>query len=97
MREFTKQVITALKEDDWHVRPHAIKHVKSFLIIDTDDMQPEDVPYKFTWLERRVIKHYVSKLRDRMLVAQMVEARINPRKPSSYPHNDSFLKGQHHD
>lgn len=91
MREFTKQIITALKEDDWLIKTRAIKHVKSFLVIDTDDMQPYEVPFKFTWLERRVIKYYVSKLRDRMLVAQMVESRINPRKEKPYSHENTFL------
>jgi hypothetical protein len=91
MREFTKQVITALKEDDWLIKSTAIKHVKSFLIIDTNDMQPYETPFKFTWWERRVIGYYVRKLRDRMLVAKFVESRIAPRKPSGYPSEDRFI------
>jgi hypothetical protein len=91
MREFTKHVILALKEDDWLVKPKAIKHSKSFLIIDTDDMQPYEVPFKFTWFERRVVGHYVRKLRDRMLVAKLIEYRLNPRKPAAYSHENTFL------
>ena len=91
MREFTKHVILALKEDDWIMKTRAIRHVKSFLIIDTDDMQPYEVPFKFTWFERRVVGYYVRKLRDRMLMTKLVEYRINPRKEKSYPHRDSFL------
>ena len=92
MREFTKHVVLALKEDDWIVKANAIRHVKSFLTIDTDDMQPRDVPFKFTWLERKIVGHYVKKLRDRMLVAKMVEYRMNPRKSSGYSSEDAFLK-----
>jgi hypothetical protein len=91
MREFTKQIITALKEDDWIIKPHAIRHVKSFLTIETDDMQPTDVPFKFTWFERRVVGHYVTKLRDRMLVAKLIEYRMNPRKTGNYSHENTFL------
>jgi hypothetical protein len=91
MREFTKHVITALKEDDWLIKPRAIKHVKSFLVIDTDDMQPYDAPIKFTWWERRVVKYHVNKLRDRMLVAKLIECRVNPRKLSSYSVENNFL------
>lgn len=91
MREFTKQIITALKEDDWLIKTRAIKHVKSFLVIDTDDMQPYEAPFKFTWFERKVVKHYVSKLRDRMLVAKLIECRLNPRKSSGYSSEDRFL------
>lgn len=90
MREFTKHVILALKEDEWIIKQRAIKHVKSFLIIDTNDMQPVDVPLKFTWWERRVVGHYVHKLRDRMMMAKLIEYRLNPRKPSSYPHENTF-------
>jgi hypothetical protein len=91
MREFTKHVITALKEDDWLIKPRAIKHVKSFLVIDTDDMQPYEAPIKFTWWERRVVKYHVNKLRDRMLVAKFIECRVNPRKSSGYPHENTFI------
>ena len=91
MREFTKHVVEALKEDDWVVKERAIRHVKSFLVIDTDDMQPDSIPFKFSWWERRVVGHYVRKLRDRMLVAKLVEYRLNPRKLSSYPHENMFL------
>ena len=92
MREFAKHIITALKEDDWEIRSGAIRHVKSFLIINTDDMQPEGVPFKFTWFERRVVGFYVRKLRDRMLVATLIEYRINPRKVSNYSSENTFLK-----
>jgi len=92
MREFTKHVILALKEDDWIIKSRAIKHVKSFLVIETDDMQPYEVPFKFTWWERRVVGYYVRKLRDRMLMAKLIEYRLNPRKPSNYSHEDTFLK-----
>jgi hypothetical protein len=91
MREFTKQVITALKEDDWLVKPTAIKHNKSFLIINTRKLQPEDVPFEFTWFERRVVGHYVKQLKDRMLVAKFIEYRLNPRKEKSYSHENTFL------
>jgi hypothetical protein len=91
MREFTKQVITALKEDDWIIKQSGIKHIKSFLIINTRKLQPEDVPFQFTWWERRVIGYYVSKLRDRMLVAKLIEYRLNPRKEERYSHENTFL------
>jgi len=92
MREFTKHIVRALKEDDWEIKPRAIRHVKSFLVIDTDEMQPEDVPFKFTWVERMVVKHYINKLRERMLLAKFIEYRLNPRRPGTYPTSDSFLK-----
>ena len=91
MREFTRQIITALKEDDWIMKPRAVRHVKSFLVIDTDDMQPTDVPFKFTWFESIVVGHYVKKLRDRMLVAKLIEYRMNPRKMGGYSHENTFL------
>jgi len=91
MREFTKHVVLALKEDDWIVKANAIRHVKSFLTIDTDDMQPRDVPFKFTWLERKIVGHYVKKLKDRMLVSKLVESRLNPRKMGSYSQENTFL------
>jgi hypothetical protein len=91
MREFTKQVITALKEDDWTIKASAIRHNKSFLTIDTDDLQPSDVPFKFTWWERRVVGWHVRELRDRMLVAKLIEYRLTPRKPGSYSHENTFL------
>jgi hypothetical protein len=91
MREFTKQVITALKEDDWTIKASAIRHNKSFLIINTRKLQPEDVPFEFTWWERRVVGWHVRELRDRMLVAKLIEYRLNPRKPGSYSHENTFL------
>jgi len=91
MREFTKHIITALKEDDWIIKARAIKHVKSFLVIDTDEMQPFETPFKFTWWERRVVGYYVRKLRDRMLVAKLIEYRMNPRKAGSYSHENTFI------
>jgi hypothetical protein len=90
MREFTKHIVRALKEDDWEINSRAIRHVKSFLAIDTDEMQPEGVPFKFTWVERMVVKHYINKLRERMLLAKFIEYSLNPRKPHSYM--DSVLK-----
>ena len=92
MREFTKQIIVALKEDDWTIGSRAIRHNKSFLVIDADKMQPDDVPFKFTWWERRVVGYYVRKLRDRMMLAKLIEYRLNPRKPGNYSHEDTFLK-----
>lgn len=91
MREFTKQIITALKEDDWVIRTRHIKHVKSFLILNLDEMQPEDVPFKFTWWERRIVGHYVRRLQDRMLVATLIAGRVNPRKPGGYSYENTFL------
>jgi hypothetical protein len=91
MREFTKQVITALKEDDWIIKRSGIKHVKSFLIIDTDKMQPIEVPFKFTWWERKVVGWHVSKLRDRMMVAKLIEYRLNPRTEKPYSAENTFL------
>lgn len=90
MREFTKHVILALKEDDWVIKSRAIRHVKSFLVINTDDMQPSEVPFKFTWWERRVVGYYVRKLRDRMVLSKFIEYRLNPRKPGSYSHENTF-------
>jgi len=91
MREFTKHVILALKEDDWIIKERGIKHLKSFLIIDTRKMQPEDVPFEFTWWERKVIGYYVRKLRDRVLMAKLIEYRLNPRKAANYSHENTFL------
>jgi len=92
MREFTKHVVHALKEDDWIIKHSAIKHAKSFLIINTETMQPHEVPFKFNWFERKVVGYYVRKLRDRMLVSKLIEYRLNPRKASNYSHEDTFLK-----
>jgi hypothetical protein len=91
MREFTKHVILALKEDEWIVKQRGVKHIKSFLVIDTDDMQPVDVPFQFTWFERRVVGYYVGKLRDRMMLAKLVECRVNPRMEKPYSHENTFL------
>lgn len=90
MREFTKQVITALKEDDWEVRGHGIRHTKSMLIIDTDDMQPREVPFKFSWFERRVVKYYARQVQERMLVAKFLECRLTPKRANNYG-DTSFL------
>jgi hypothetical protein len=92
MRPFVEHIITALKEDDWEIKTRAIRHVKSFLVIDTDDMQPYEVPFKFTWWERRVVGYHVRKLNERMLLATLVASRINPRKSGTYSHSDTFLK-----
>jgi hypothetical protein len=92
MRPFVEHIITALKEDDWEIKTRAIRHVKSFLVIDTDDMQPYEVPFKFTWWERRVVGYHVRKLNERMLLATLVASRINPRKPATYGHENTFLK-----
>lgn len=91
-RYFVKHIITALKEDEWVIKNRAIKHVKSFLVIDTDVMQPYEVPFKFTWWERRIVGYHVRKLHERMLLAKFIECRLNPRKPSNYSHEDVFLK-----
>jgi hypothetical protein len=91
MREFTKQVIAALKEDDWIIKHSGIRHVKSFLIIDTVTMQPLEVPFTFTWWERKVVGWYVRELRDRMMVAKLIEYRLNPRKEERYSHENTFL------
>jgi hypothetical protein len=91
MREFTKHVILALKEDEWIVKQRGVKHIKSFLVIDTEDMQPVDVPIKFTWFERKVIGYHVRKLHNRMMLAKFIEYRLNPRKEGSYSHENTFL------
>lgn len=91
MREFTKHVITALKEDEWEIKPRAVRHVKSRLVIDTDEMQPCAVPYKFTWFERRVVGHYIKQLQDRMLMTRFIEYRLNPKMPAPYSHADRFI------
>jgi hypothetical protein len=54
-------------------------------------MQPLEVPFEFTWFERRVVGHYVRKLRDRMMVAKLIEYRLNPRKEERYSHENTFL------
>lgn len=90
-REFVKHIITALKEDEWEITQRAIRHVKSRLVIDTDDMQPYEVPFKFTWWERRIVGYHVRKLNERMLLAKLIESRINPRKSTPYGET-SFLK-----
>ena len=90
MREFTKHIIAALEEDDWQVKSGGIRHLKSKLIIDTDDMQLRDVPFKFTWLERRLIKYHTKKLQERMLLARFIEYRMTPKKAGTYG-EDSFL------
>lgn len=92
MREFTKHIITALKEDDWDVRSGGMRHVKSKLIIDTDDMQLREVPFKFTWWERKLVKYHARKLQERMLLAKFIEYRMGgaPKTSSLFTH-DSFL------
>lgn len=91
MREFTKHVITALKEDEWEIKPRAVRHVKSRLVIDTDEMQPCEIPYKFTWFERRVVGHYIKQLQDRMLMTRFIEYRLNPKPPATYHSEDRFI------
>lgn len=91
MRGFTKHVITALKEDEWEIKPRAVRHVKSRLVIDTDKMQPFEVPYKFTWFERRLVGHYIKQLQDRMLMTRFIEYRLNPKKPAAYHSEDRFI------
>lgn len=91
MREIVKQIIVALEEDDWAIESDAIQHSKSFLTIDTRTIQPRYVPLKFSWLERRIVGRHVRKLRDRMMLAKLIEYRLNPRKPSSYSHENTFL------
>ena len=87
MREFTKHILTALKEDEWEIRDEFVRHVKSRLVIRTTSMQPYDTPYKFTWLERKVIGRYVNKLQERMMLAKFIEYRIAPKKPTTYSHD----------
>ena len=91
MREFTKHLILALKEDEWVIRDRYIQHVKSFLVIDMQRMQPSEVPFEFNWFERKVIGYYVRKLRDRVMLAKLVEYRLNPRTEKSYEHLNTFL------
>lgn len=91
MRPFVEHIITALKEDEWEMKLRVIRHVKSFLIIDIEAMQPYEVPFKFTWWERRVVGYHVRKLNERMLVATLIAGRINPRKAGSYSEN-TFIK-----
>lgn len=91
MREFTKHILTALKEDEWEVKDEFVRHVKSRLLIRTTCMQPYDTPYKFTWLERRFIGYYVRRLQERMMLAKFIEYRIKPKKPATYSHEDRFI------
>jgi hypothetical protein len=90
MREFTKHVLLALEEDEWEVSGHGVRHVKSRLKIDTDDMQPENAPYKFTWWERKLVKRAICKMQDRYVLTKFIEYRINPKKPAIYGES-SFL------
>jgi len=91
MREFVKQIVTALKDDEWEMVRGAIRHIKSRLQIDLDLLQPIGVPYSFTWWERRVVSHHITKLHERMLTTKFVMYRINPKPPKAYASEDTFV------
>ena len=91
MREFTKHVLIALDEDDWELSGHGVRHSKSRLKIDTDDMQPENAPYKFTWWERKLVKQAVRRMQERYVLAKFIEYRINPKKLGHYDTGSEFI------
>jgi hypothetical protein len=93
MREFTKHVLLALEEDDWELCHRGIRHVKSRLKIDTNDMQPANAPYKFTWWERKLVYRAIRKTQERYILTKFIEYRINPRKPNSgvYESGNEFI------
>lgn len=91
MREFTKHLILALDEDDWEVGHRSIRHIKSRLRLDLEDMQLDNAPIRFTWWERKLVNRAVRKMLDRQVLAKFVEYRINPKKLGQYDSGNDFL------
>lgn len=89
MREFTKHVIQALAEDEWEMLGGEIRHIKSRLRIDTNDLRMRDTPIEFTWGERRLVKKAICKMLDRTAAEKFLIYRVNPKKPGHY--SDTFL------
>jgi hypothetical protein len=90
MREFTKHVLIALDEDAWELSSRGVRHTKSRLKIDTNQMQPENAPIKFTWWERRLIERAIKRMQERAVLERFIEYRINPKKLDMYGEG-SFL------
>jgi len=90
MREFVKQLITALKEDDWEIMRDSVRHTKSRLVIGTEFLRMHDLPYSLTWWERRCIRHQINTMLDRHLAATLVIRRVEPKKPGPYG-SDTFI------
>ena len=91
MRDFAKHVIQALAEDEWVFYGSDVRHVKSRLRIDFDEMRVRDTPISFTWWERRCVKHAMRKMIDRVAAERFLIYRVNPKKPAVYGQDDSFL------
>lgn len=91
MREFTKHVLLALDEDDWELGRRVIRHKKSRLTIDTDHMQPENAPIKFTWWERKLVKRAIKRMQERYVLTKFIEYRINPKKLGHYDTGSEFI------
>jgi hypothetical protein len=91
MKEFTKHIITALKDDDWELGGRAIRHVKSRLIIELDRTQLAELPYVFSWWERKVVAYHIRKMHERVITEKFIGYRLNPKKPAPYSHQDTFF------
>jgi hypothetical protein len=90
MREFVKQIVTALKDDDWEILYDSVRHTKSRLVIGTEYLRIHDLPYSLTWWERRRVRHHINKMLDRQLAATLIIRRVEPKLPSQYG-SDKFI------
>jgi hypothetical protein len=91
MKEFTKQIIVALNDDEWELRPRAVRHIKSRLVIELDNMQPASLPYVFSWWERKVVAYHIRQMQQRVFTERFIAYRLNPKKPAPYSHDDHFI------
>ena len=91
MKEFTKHIIIALKDDEWELRHRAVRHIKSRLVIELDAMQPAGMQGFFSWWERKVLKYHIQQMQQRTFAERFIEYRINPKKPTPYSADDNFI------
>jgi hypothetical protein len=91
MKEFTKHIITALKDDDWELGGRSIRHIKSRLIIDVDRVELSGLPYAFSWWERKVVAYHIRQMQQRLFTAKFIEYRLHPKPPAKYSHDDHFF------
>lgn len=89
MRDFTKHVIQALAEDEWDISGDDLRHVKSRLRIDANDLHMRDTPIAFTWWERICVKKAIREMIDRVAAEKFLVYRIHPKKPGHY--SDTFF------
>jgi hypothetical protein len=91
MKEFTKQIIVALNDDEWELGGRSIRHTKSRLIIDVDSVELTGLPYTFSWWERRVVAYHIRQMQQRLFTEKFIQYRLNPKKPAPYSIDDRFF------